>query len=186
LISLLVLPIGWLQFRALPRTRWAVGLAVVNLLLLYVPWAAAVLDAPDRRWEAAPVSAGSLLCAVAVLLMATAGPAILRVRGQMEGHPQQLVTSGPFHWTRHPLYVGHALLLSGCALGAGARGVFLETPLLWLLAAAAAMAEERTRLAPRFGDTFREYRERTPFLLSAWAWCGWAALYAWAWRWAPA
>ena len=81
------------------------------------------------------------------------------------------------------LYAGHVLVISGVVLGAGAWQVFLETPLLWAIAAAGSLCEERFILAPRFGQSYDDLRRRTALLLPRWAWALWVLLYlSVAWR----
>jgi len=78
-------------------------------------------------------------------------------------HPErstQLVTTGPYRWTRNPMYLGHVLLLLGWAL-------WLGQPLALLCVAAYALwidrlqipAEERI-LRARFGAAYDAYLQR--------------------------
>ena len=75
----------------------------------------------------------------------------------------ELVTSGPYHWVRNPIYTGILLGLLGTALAVN---------LYYLLALVAATVyfvysatvEER-RLAASFPDTYPEYREHTKMLI---------------------
>jgi protein-S-isoprenylcysteine O-methyltransferase Ste14 len=73
-----------------------------------------------------------------------------------------LVTTGPYHWVRHPMYSVFVLFFGGC---------FLLTA-NWLIGALAAAGlgivmifrtpvEERMMIQA-FGDVYREYMRRTP------------------------
>ncbi len=73
--------------------------------------------------------------------------------------PERLVTTGPYAWTRNPMYLGHLIFLAGLALA-------LES---WigaaLLALHAAWFDRRVRgdegpLAARFGHAYRDYARR--------------------------
>ena len=177
LLVFLVLPIGWVEYRLLLKTRWGVLLGLVNAGALYGPWLMAIRGSPllfERGWHTL-IGLGLML--IGLLLWITAGPLILRDRGQVMTLPQRLVTEGPYRWTRHPLYVGHAFFISGGVLFSGVLEVFLLTPILWAVAAIASRYEERSRLEPLFRETFRHYQARTPFLLPFWAWFFWAILY---------
>ncbi len=72
-----------------------------------------------------------------------------------------LVTTGPFAWSRNPIYLGNTLMLIGF-------GLVLRNP--WFLPAAAAAAVAVTHLAIRreeahleilFGPSWLAYRQRT-------------------------
>ena len=76
-----------------------------------------------------------------------------------------LVTDGPFRFRRNPIYLAHALILFGAAeltkniwfvIFAVAYGALVT----WL----AILPEER-HLEARFGDAYREYKERTRRLI---------------------
>ncbi|MGQ0671741.1 MAG: methyltransferase family protein [Hyphomicrobium sp.] len=72
-----------------------------------------------------------------------------------------LVTDGPFRWRRNPIYLGDVLIFLGIAevtknvwfVGGAAVFAILVT---WL----AILPEER-HLETRFGDAYRDYRNRT-------------------------
>jgi len=78
-------------------------------------------------------------------------------------HDPELVSTGPYHWVRHPIYTG--------ILTAGA-GTAVALDWSWLIAVAlaavyfgyAATVEERF-LAARFPDTFPAYQRSTKMLL---------------------
>jgi protein-S-isoprenylcysteine O-methyltransferase Ste14 len=73
--------------------------------------------------------------------------------------PERLVTSGPYRWTRNPMYLGHLIFLAGLALALGS----------WLGAALfafhVAWFERRVRgdeahLSKLFGEPYRVYLAR--------------------------
>jgi len=178
LLSFLALPIGWLEFRLLSRTRRGVLLAPLVLLTLYGPWFVAAYRVPLGVRLGFELFAGLAMIVVACGLWMAAGPLILRNNPRWTTWPEQLVTTGPYHWVRHPLYLGHVLFISAVLLMAGATSVFLETPLLWILAYVVARYEETTRLEPRFKKAFQTYKTQTPLLMPAWGWAVWGLIYA--------
>ena len=177
LFSFLVLPIGWLEYRMLPKSRLAGILAFVNLIVLYCPWIIAIWHSHICYTCIIFRLLGLCMIATALALWKTAAPLILRVPGQLRAMPEKIVTEGPFRHTRHPLYVGHVLFISGGLLIFGALKIFMETPLVWGIAAIAALYEENTRLKPHFGETFQKYKSKTPFLLPLWGWILLAFIY---------
>ncbi|MCI0567768.1 MAG: isoprenylcysteine carboxylmethyltransferase family protein [Acidobacteria bacterium] len=71
-----------------------------------------------------------------------------------------LVTVGPYRWIRHPFYVASALLLLASSLLA-ANWFVLACGVLTFTLLAIRLKREEERLAGRFGDAYRAYRERT-------------------------
>jgi protein-S-isoprenylcysteine O-methyltransferase Ste14 len=142
--------------------RGLFGLPLVAATVSYVldlpwaPWAAVRLPAA-LRWTGAGVS----LAAVALITLAhrtldgSFSPTI-----RLRRH-HRLVTAGPYRLVRHPMYAAYLLLFLGAFLlsanwviGAGGAGVILTLMTLRL-------PREEQRLAARFGDAWRSYREAT-------------------------
>jgi protein-S-isoprenylcysteine O-methyltransferase Ste14 len=158
-------------------TGWAAILTLVNALLLYTPWAVAIIA--TRHLTIGPVAIlGFSMVAVGLLLSATALFLIIRVPGQMRSLPERLVVEGPYQWVRHPIYLSHFLLIGGSALACGALKVYLETPIVLGMAAIGGMYEESRRLLPFFGRTFEQYKAKTHFLLPAWGWVTLGFIYS--------
>jgi protein-S-isoprenylcysteine O-methyltransferase Ste14 len=81
--------------------------------------------------------------------------------GMSQGLPEALVTTGPYRFTRNPMYLGHLVFLSGLAL-------VTRSPLAGLLVAAHVpwfarrVARDEQRLRERFGPAYDEYCQRVP------------------------
>lgn len=71
-----------------------------------------------------------------------------------------LVTRGPYRWVRHPFYGSVALLLTANALAAANWFLFVGGALALALLMLRTRREE-DRLIARFGDSYREYMNRT-------------------------
>ncbi len=179
-ISFFVLPVAWLEGHLLQKagwTGWAAILTLVNALLLYTPWAIAIIA--TRHLMIGPVAIlGFFMVAVGLFLLATALFPIIQVPGQRRSLPERMVMEGPYQWIRHPIYLSHFLLISGSALACGALKVYLETPILLGMAAMGGKYEESKRLLPLFGRTFEEYKAKTHFLLPAWGWVAFGLIYS--------
>jgi protein-S-isoprenylcysteine O-methyltransferase Ste14 len=71
-----------------------------------------------------------------------------------------LITSGPFSWTRNPIYLGEGVLLAGLALINGSIWyAAIIPPFLWTVTRLAIVREE-AHLAARFGDAWTTYAAR--------------------------
>ena len=74
------------------------------------------------------------------------------------------MTSGPYRWVRHPMYIGGTLLFSS----------FVLLTASWLIALCVVIALsmlmmrsrlEEQRLIDKFGDAYRDYQNQTPRFL---------------------
>jgi protein-S-isoprenylcysteine O-methyltransferase Ste14 len=72
----------------------------------------------------------------------------------------RLVTSGPYRWIRHPLYVMGLIVFIGFALGAENWFIALTASLGFVLLTIRARKEE-ARLIEKFGDQYRLYMRNT-------------------------
>jgi len=72
----------------------------------------------------------------------------------------KLVTSGPYHWIRHPMYTAEFVFYSGLAAEAAnwvvALAILIGPVLLY-----ARVTKEEAMLIERFGDEYRTYMKRT-------------------------
>src|SRR5207245_6546469 len=75
--------------------------------------------------------------------------------------PEQLVTAGPYAWTRNPIAGSHFLAVLGVALIVGSPAAVAITFLLGIPADLVVRREEQG-LASRFGDAYRTYRASVP------------------------
>jgi len=72
-----------------------------------------------------------------------------------------LVTSGPYRFVRHPIYLGAFVFLVAEAFLSANLLVLTPTIALCILLCAQ-LPEEENLLIDRFGDQYREYMKRTP------------------------
>jgi protein-S-isoprenylcysteine O-methyltransferase Ste14 len=71
-----------------------------------------------------------------------------------------LVTSGPFRFTRNPMYLGILVIAVGTALVAGTWLMWLVPVLLFVLDNFVIIPFEERSMEHTFGDAFRAYRAR--------------------------
>jgi protein-S-isoprenylcysteine O-methyltransferase Ste14 len=74
----------------------------------------------------------------------------------------RLVMKGPFSVVRHPTYLAHTLLFAGVFLITGVVAVGIVTFLDFVVMNAVVIPLEEKELASRFGEEYKEYKERVP------------------------
>jgi len=131
-------------------------------------WRAGLADALARRrvplgyalallafWLAQPT--GKSLAFGAVL--AIAGEALrIWAAGHLE-KGREVTTSGPYAFTRHPLYVGSAVMGAGFAVAANSIPVAVLVFAYLAVTIAAAIRAEEAHLTDKFGTRYPAYRE---------------------------
>jgi protein-S-isoprenylcysteine O-methyltransferase Ste14 len=85
--------------------------------------------------------------------------------GNVSPRTEHLVTSGPYRWIRHPVYLAMLVVISGLAIGMRSLVGVLATLTLFLPASAYKAKLEEHALAETFGDNWQAYTERTYFML---------------------
>lgn len=73
-----------------------------------------------------------------------------------------LVTDGPFRWTRNPAYVGATSIYIGVAMCASSLPAFTFLPIALALLDRLVVDYEERYLERRFGDAYRTYRASVP------------------------
>jgi protein-S-isoprenylcysteine O-methyltransferase Ste14 len=76
------------------------------------------------------------------------------------GVASALLTSGPFRWTRNPLYLGLAILLACFGVLLDSAWTLCLTPVLVLLLDQLVIAREERRLRAQFGEAYEGYTRR--------------------------
>jgi protein-S-isoprenylcysteine O-methyltransferase Ste14 len=72
---------------------------------------------------------------------------------------REVTASGPYRLTRHPLYVGSALMGLGFAIASNSVWTGAVTAAYLALTIGAAIGREEKHLTEKFGRTYPEYRE---------------------------
>jgi protein-S-isoprenylcysteine O-methyltransferase Ste14 len=74
--------------------------------------------------------------------------------------PSAVVTTGPFAFTRNPMYLGMVLCLLGWAVLLGSLVPFVVVPAFFALLHCRFVLREEPFMAERFGQEYESYRER--------------------------
>lgn len=88
------------------------------------------------------------------------GWAVTTVEDQDVQKPSRLVTSGPYAFTRNPMYLAWHMLYGAVTLLANATWHLVLLPGLLLFTHYTAILPEERRLDRQFGETYRRYQER--------------------------
>ena len=123
-------------------TRWRVFLGFVFAVVVV--------------WLATPTS-NSLLLGAAIAVM---GECLrLWAAGHLE-KSKEVTRSGPYRYTRHPLYLGSSIIGIGIAVAAHHWVVAAIVAGYLLLTLTAAMRSEEAHLREKFGDAYDAYAEK--------------------------
>jgi protein-S-isoprenylcysteine O-methyltransferase Ste14 len=115
-------------------------------------------------WSADPAPARLAAGAIVALLG-------LALRASSAGHVRknrQLAISGPYAYTRNPLYLGSAIAALGFALAGGRWWFFLLFALLFAAVYFPVMRSEQAHLTTLFGEEYSAYARAVPLLLPRW------------------
>jgi protein-S-isoprenylcysteine O-methyltransferase Ste14 len=139
-----------------PAWRWGnipvpeaplVGLGTGILLQVVMPWSLPWPAWIGHGWGWPLIPTGVWLGAWAV--RAAAGVDLER--------PNRLVDSGPYAFSRNPMYLAWTLGYVGAALVAGTAWPLLLLPVVLVVTQVVVMREERS-LERRFGDAYQSYK----------------------------
>ena len=105
------------------------------------------------------------------LLVAFAGEFIrVWAAGHLE-KSKEVTQSGPYRYTRHPLYLGSSLIGIGMAIGSHHLVVASIVVAYLVLTLTAAMRSEEAHLREKFGDAYDAYaQKRSPKVERAFSW----------------
>lgn len=127
-----------------------------------MPLAALVLFyAPHTAWRwSSTLGLLLILCGEVARIWAVRHiGSVSRTRGVRIG---RLVTTGPYAWTRNPLYIGNGLLWTGFVIFSGVSWML---PFVWMVFAvqqAAIVSWEESLLLHHYPIEYRHYAERVP------------------------
>ncbi len=109
-------------------------------------------------WLARP-SPRTILAGAAIAMLG------LALRALAAGHLRKgegLATSGPYAYTRNPLYLGSALVATGLLVASGSWVAAAVLTLYFVLFYTAVMRREEQELRERYGAAFAAYAARVP------------------------
>jgi protein-S-isoprenylcysteine O-methyltransferase Ste14 len=116
-------------------------------------------EIPTERWGSV---VGALLVVAAIVLFVPAVLAFKRAGTPPEPYKPTtaIVTSGPFRFTRNPIYLSFALVQLGIALWTGSGWILVLLLPVSVLMNYGVIAREERYLERKFGDEYFNYRRR--------------------------
>ena len=75
--------------------------------------------------------------------------------------PERLITTGPFAFSRNPIYLGDLMVLAGVCLSHGAWLALPLVPVLMAILSRRFIAPEEARMKHYFGAEFEAYAQKT-------------------------
>ena len=138
------------------RSPVIVAAAVAGEVVLAI-----VLPALIMPWVAA-IAAGVLLIAAGAALAGWAIRTLIKSGGSPDPRIADpgLVESGPFKFSRNPIYVAYVALVAGAGLAANALWTSLIASVAAALIRFTAIRREEVYLRLRFGGPYKAYRAR--------------------------
>lgn len=111
-----------------------------------------------NRWLL--VATGALLFAAGAATMLAAAGLFRRLGTHVPpSRPTTLIaTTGPYRWTRNPMYLGMTLVYAGIAVGFDGAIALALLPLVLIVIQRQVIAREERYLEAKFGDDYRRYK----------------------------
>jgi protein-S-isoprenylcysteine O-methyltransferase Ste14 len=164
----------WLEGRVLPRRLGALG-QVVGISAGHAggPWLLSLLsvrhgwtDGRPGLWNLLgliPVAAGAAFLYWCIRVHYISAPQGWRF--EKTPHyptPAYLLTSGPYRYSRNPIYLSYLLIWPGWIAFYGSFAILIALILLAVFVGPVVVPREERGLEARFGDAYRQYARKTP------------------------
>jgi protein-S-isoprenylcysteine O-methyltransferase Ste14 len=72
----------------------------------------------------------------------------------------KIATTGPYRWTRNPMYLAMAIIYAGLAIGFDGPLAFALLPLVLIIIQTQVIAREERYLEAKFGEEYQSYKAR--------------------------
>ena len=103
----------------------------------------------------AAIAAGAILTTVCLVFFGSIGTGIMPDRPA-----RRLVTSGPYAWSRNPMFVGFALMHAGVGLALDSPWTLLMLPAAIVITTRTVISVEEAYMRRRFGIEYDDYARR--------------------------
>jgi protein-S-isoprenylcysteine O-methyltransferase Ste14 len=125
-----------------------------------------ILGAPAVVLGLRVVGSASLLLGASLILATVLGRRVIGGQDTQQG----LITSGPYRFARHPIYLGIVLISLSLALVTVNADGMISLPLVFLANFLQSEIEERHDVGERFRQEYQAYRRTTRRFGPSWLW----------------
>jgi len=139
-----------------PTVPFIAGLSCGLLVDRISPWRIERSGSAVETW----LGATAIFLGVALFVWALHVMARARTGIMLDQPAVQLVSTGPYRWSRNPQYVAFVVMYAGATLLVNTWWPFVILPIVCVAVSRGAIAGEERYLAETFGRRFAEYRER--------------------------
>lgn len=147
--------------RRTDKPLWVRVVHGVSFTLALAHLAGAIFLAPrSENFAAAGIIMYTL--SVALFLSAMESARGTRLQRAFVDHPlpNKLITDGPYHWVRHPFYLGYIIAALAPAVAINSIWIAIISAIMIVMVIAAAVREERVWLAGGRAQEYRNYQRR--------------------------
>jgi|SRR6516225_516911 protein-S-isoprenylcysteine O-methyltransferase Ste14 len=156
-------PAAWRLPRWLAVCLWIFGISAFHIVLPWVISGSAVRH-EWRHCHPSLLNLASLLSVaigLAVIVWALAEHFVHGSKGyEFSATPSYLIRSGPYHYTRNPMYVAALLVWVGWSFFYGSIPLLISSAAIWILLEFIIIPFEERRLMTRFGQSYLSYKVR--------------------------
>ena len=139
-----------------PPIAWALAIVAGLAAGRLYPWPFVPASVPHVWAGTGVLVAGSALALWAIVTMHKAGTRIETYKPTTA-----IVASGPYRFTRNPIYLGVFLAQAGLAIGLDNLWMLVMLVPLYLVIRYGVIAREEAYLERKFGAVYRDYKSRT-------------------------
>jgi protein-S-isoprenylcysteine O-methyltransferase Ste14 len=129
--------------------------SVLAGLMLHSLWPAEIPLAAKLAWIAVPMFMGG---AAAIIALSFREFAKAKTSARPDRGAHALIRTGPFQYSRNPLYVAVILLIVGIGVWVNSLWILVMLIPLFLVMSRAVIAREESYLEHKFGQEYLEYR----------------------------
>jgi protein-S-isoprenylcysteine O-methyltransferase Ste14 len=132
--------------------------SIIAMILLH-------LYAPIGRWINYPWRSAGIVLIVAGLVLGAGSGMFFRKLGtnpRPGARATLVVKTGPFRFTRNPMYVGLTTILVGVAILLGTFSPLIVLPFFFIFVHTQFVLKEEKLMEEWFGESYLEYKRKTP------------------------
>lgn len=114
----------------------------------------------DVGWVTRPLSWLAIACGLFLMLWALLSLIRQRTTFNPYSAAARLCVTGPYRFSRNPIYLGDWFILAGFSLWLTTWWPILFSPLVWAAVRHGVIRYEEEHLTARFGDEYRHYQAK--------------------------